>query len=747
MMRLSLICPVLAFIVAIQLAMPMAAGQLSGVAGEATPLQPRDADSLPPQLKKALDNWEDFIHYHRIANLELANSAGTAFANLELTPEQLLTVVEDLSTYQDYETTLIRAEKLGGAAGELARKVLDMIHDARLEVARESQRIREAIEQLDDGLRSRINAQARLKRAGEYAAPQLLAVLLSKDDVDRQLRPYVIESMVSLGRPMVAPLCEAMDELPPVAKQQAAEILSRIGYPLALPYLKHELSRDDLQEDTRRVLRVAYNRIVERTGLPPDTKADRLFLMLAEDYYNSREDLIMQPDAESNLYWQYSSGSGLSFLSIPTPVFPDVMAMRASRRALRINGDLSAAMSLWLAANFRRQNNLPDGSEDPSYGEKMRSPIFYAELAGPRHVHPVLQRALQDQDAELALDAIAVLNATAGTYSLLNVHGNLQPVIAAMNYPDRRVRFESAFAIARSMPRTDFSGAQRVVPVLSEAIREQAKPYAVAIGPDTDALNATTALIKEADGEYRTLIGNAVDVAAKQIASAPGIDLVVIRQSIDQALATIANARRLPKLQGVPVVLLADANEVVSLNRMVGDQPMVFVTDRTQDKAKVIEALTQAAASNEGAALSDEQAQGYATAALDILKTLELADGKIFDATDAQPAIIEALNDPREPVVLAAGDVLALFTAPEAQQALADAALSGERQTSQQVELLKSLAHSARNNGNQIDQVQLRKLMELVETSTGPLADAAAEAHGALNLPTSNAVDFVTSQQ
>jgi len=39
---------------------------------------------------------------------------------------------------------------------------------------------------------------------------------------------------------------------------------------------------------------------------------------------------------------------------------------------------------------------------------------------------------------------------------------------------------------------------------------------------------------------------------------------------------------------------------------------------------------------------------------------------------------------------------------------------------------------------------QVGNLLELVTTARpGPLADAAADAHGALNLPTSNGVDLV----
>ncbi|MBI1370616.1 MAG: hypothetical protein GC162_18415 [Planctomycetes bacterium] len=720
----------------------MAQDAVTGVAGEATPLKPRDAESLPPDLKKALDLWEDYIHYLRVANLEMANTAGSGFLGLNLPSEQILTVIEEISSYTDYDETLQRTERMGGAPSDLAKKVSERINDARLDVAREGKRIRESITSLDDGLRARLNAQTRLKRAGEYAAPQLLAVILSVDHEDQILRPYVIETMVTLGRPMVAPLCEALHDLPDVPKQQVGEVLSRIGYPLALPYLKAELDRKDVSDDTKKVLKLAYDRIVDRTGVPVETSSDRLFFMLGEDYYAHRESLIMEPDADFNLMWTYDSGTGLSFLKIPTPIFADVMTMRACRRALQINRGLSPAFSLWIAANFRRENHLPAGAEDPSYSAKMQSPHFYATLAGPSHLQPVLQRALADMDPDLALDAISALSSTSGAISLLNVQGSIQPLIAAMNYPDRRVRFEAAFTIARSLPQTDFSGSQRVVPVLSEAVRESGKLYAVAIAPDTEAINSVTQLIEGA-GQYRMLLGNSIDVAMAQVATAPGVDLIVVNQPMDQALATVANARRISKLAATPIVILAGSGEVISMTRMVDDKPMVYVTDREAGKDKMIEALKQAAAAAAGGTLSDDQAQTYALTALGILKDLTFANSTIFHVADAKPALLEALNDTRDPVTLAAADVLALMPQPEAQVALADAALAGKRGAAMQVQLLQDLAHSARANGNQLSDLHLRKILELVDSAKGPVADAAADAHGALNLPTSNGVELI----
>jgi hypothetical protein len=696
---------------------------------------------VSPEIAKGLSMWEDFIHYLRIAQLDLAVSSGKALLGAGLKPEDLLAVVEDISPYRDYQATLSRGSKLEGEPGAVTKQVAQLIEDARLALARDGARVRANIEQLDDGLRPRLNAQARLKRAGEYAAPQMLAVIVSTADKDQTLRPYVIEALVNIGRPVVAPLSEALSGLPAVPKQQVAEILARIGYPLALPYLKAELARNDIDAATRNVLQVAFDRIISRTPISPATPAADLFLLLGEDYYNRRESLVLDPAAQFNLMWTYDAQRGLNAERIPTPIFGDVMAMRAARRALNLNKELSSAASLWIAANFRRQNNLPQGATDPSYGPDMRSPHFYATLAGPRHVQPVLARALEERDAALALDAIRALATTSGTPALLNLDGDKQPLIAALGYPDRRVRFEAAYTLARAKPHVPFSGSQRVVPVLAEAIREAGKQIAVVIADNTDQLNATAKMFETAG--YQPIVGNSFEAVVDQVANAPGVDVVVINGSGPKVESAIANAHRHFKTAASPVILFTSAEQLPTYSRAFGPQG-VTVVNAAAELAQIQQIIAGNASRTGGPAINEEQAKTYAMTSLSILHDLANEVTDVFPIVDAKAALIDGLKDPRKEVALAAADVLSNIPSEDAQRALADAGLDEARGAEQQVPFLRALAAHARRTGNLLTNFQLDKLAQMVNTATGDLADAAAEVHGSLNLPTSAAVDRIS---
>lgn len=694
--------------------------------------------------------WEDFIHYSRIARLDLAASSGKALVALKLEPEALLKVIET-GPYSDWQLDLVRLQRMDDAIASVGKEVDGAIENARIAVSRDPARVRETIDKLDDGARPRLRATRRLQFAGQYAAPELLNVLRSRSPENEALHPYVIEAMVAIGQPIVSPLSEALSGLPPVTRQQVAEVLSRIGYPLALPYLKDAATQSDTTEETRSVLMLAFNNIASQAGVSGNLDAADLYLKLANDYYALKEGLILEPDAATNLYWMYDKNTGLTSLSVPTPVFHDVQAMRTARRTLQLDSNKSAAYSLWIAANLRRENNLPEGQKDPSYSAIQRSPMFYAELSGPNHMHPVLNRAMADRDAELALDAIAAIASTAGAKTAIHgpsnseITGSIQPLIGALNYPDRRVRYQAAYAIAKAKPTEDFNAADRVVGVLADAVREEGKQFALVLADNVEQMNARASSVKSA-GKFDVLQGSTIEDSMDQINGVPGIDLIVIETKAIRAQELLAQVKAHHKLSGTPTVLLLEAGEVPRAQRLLRDDPLVHALSIETDPAQIIDQFKLVHEAHNGTPLTKQAAIGFSLQSLAVLRDLALdkSDNQVFKILNAKPTLLESLNDTRKEVVLATAEVLALINQEDVQQAIADAALQSSRGATVQVDLLKSLGHSARLHGNKITNRQAMLLVKLVEDSTGKLADAAAGAHGSLNLPTSQGIKLIT---
>ncbi len=691
--------------------------------------------------------WEDFNHYVLIAKPDLALATGQALLD-QADNATLLATVES-SEREDWVNTLARASKMGEANSEYANLVTvaktldDRIQAARIELSRNPDRIQQDIELLSQGQRAYRNATQRLASAGQYAAPQMLAVLLDKDQ--SRLHPYILSSMVTIGQPLVAPLSAALPDLDPITMSHIAQVLSEIGYPQALPAMKQVLESPTVDPEARQVVQVAYDALMASTRQPTNLSAAEWLLQLGESQYTtatSANKNIPGYDAsiESGLVWTYGPKIGLIPIIVPGEIYGDVLAMRSSKKALELNNSLDPALSLYLMANLRRENRLPEDKVDPSYSSDLQPAGFYAMLAGPERLHDVLARAIADTDAELALDAIEALANTAGTDALINRGAAKQPLLAALSYPDRRVRFRAAEALAKVRPSETFPGAHRVTAVLSEAVRQSDARYALVLADDQDTVNNLLAIL--GDLGFEAFGGLSMADVSTDLNLVPGVDLIVTAVKPDMVIQIRNETVNDYKTGSVPILALQTQEEQVRLGNALGPNDTrvssALMSDNTDDLATAVQAATNAYM---GSAISAEESTQFALTALRLLREVAV-DSDVFNVMEAEPALIQALKDERDEVKVAAAGVLALIDDADAQAALADSALSTDGQL--QLAMLDHLAESATYFGNMLEVGTTDRILDLVENSDGELAIAAARAHGALSLPTSNAVQLLT---
>lgn len=712
----------------------------------------QEQDQRPAQL------WADFNHYVIISRPDMAAAAGQALLDNVDNPT-LLEVVE-AGDYQNYQNNLARAQRIDELA-EVAEALEQRIQEARIEQARDEERIRRNIDRLNDGQRPFHNAVERLAGAGQFAVPHMLAAL--QNERQDELHPWIIEALATMGRPAVYPLATAVPGLDPVTQSQVAQVLGRIGEPMTLPYLKEVLERDDVEDHARQALQQSFDRILQNAPRAEDRSAAELYLDLAAMRYRAASDGRELPGYDAaqdrGIVWEYHDEIGLVAVPVPAAIHGDVLAMRASRRALQLDPEFDAALSQYLMANLRRQNNLPEGETDPSYDQDMLEPAFYTMLAGPARQHDVLAQALTDQDVTLALDAITALTHTAGTDALINLNASSQPLLDALSYPDRRVRFGAAQALAKAHPTAEFPEAHRVVPVLAEAVRQKDVQYALVLADDQETLNRRLADVRELG--YEALGGQSLADSAirTELATRPGIDLILIDQSFEGALDTFQQTQQDYKLSLTPVVAIAAPADQYRLEAEIGDNPRFNVTtppaeaeqqeaapaDGSEDadtSSALRNAIEQATRAYAGEALTGEQSTEVALAALQSLRDIALAES-VYRIGDAEAALIRALEDERAEVARRAANVLALVESGEAQRALAERAFAETGEL--QIVMLEALGDSATHHGNLLAQRQSEQLRDMVQASTGEQSIAAARAHGALSLPTSNAVQMILS--
>jgi hypothetical protein len=687
----------------------------------------------PPQL------WADFNHYTLVARPDLANDAGQALLDA-VDQQQLLQIVEGSEYADKYRDVLDRAQQ-NDTTEQTANQLAARIRQARIANARDEQRIARNIELLSEGSRRYKNAVERLSAAGQFAVPQMLATL--RDPQQEALHPFVINALVQMGDSVLPPLTAALGQVEPVLQGQLAQVFARIGHAYPAPALKRLANNEQADPTARDKARRALKRLRNTANIPAETSAAELYLMRAQAEYRKATDratdLLGYDEAEGDgIVWQFDRQAGLIEIPVPSEIFGDVLAMRSAKEALALSPDMKPALSLHLMANLRRENRLPQGASDPSYGENMRPASFYAMVAGPERLHDVLTRALDDADSALALDAIEALSKTAGTEALVRRGASRQPLVRAMSYPDQRVRFRAAQALANARPSQPFPAAGRVVPALAEAARPADTKYAAVLANTQQARNLITTVLN--DMGYETFAGATLDEVQSQVARRAGVDMIVVNKTVSAVQSLAEQTRRDPRLAGAPLLAIASPADQTRLQQAYRNEPRVQAAVGG-NKSALASAIEAAAANYQGAQLNDAEREELALEGLELLRQLAVA-ASVYEVRDVEDALINAIADERSVVAEAAGRVLAVLDSQAAQRALADQALAEDREAVK-VSLLESLATSATHFGNRLNRSQAARLTRLVQESEGDIAVAAAEAHGALQLPTSEAVQLL----
>lgn len=680
---------------------------------------------------------EDFMHYTLIDNPALAAEFGQALLDKGLDATEFVKLVDATREgYSKFERAVLQGLR-NREVEPVAARLLGLYEQGKLAMVRDPEAIARSIADLTGTQRARSFARQRLKEAGEYATPQLFRALIQRDNA--LLKAEVRTLLVEMGRQSVVPLCTALRELDPVSQQLVIGVLGDIPYTTSLPFIY------DVRATTNNpAVRTASEDAIRKiAGAVSDDVplADRYYA-LANDYYSESRSLTAFPGEQNQLWWSYSPSAGLVFLPIDTSVFHEAMSMRLCERALQLDGGHARAISLWIAANFSREIDGPPDYANPAYGPDRRDAMYYAVAAGNAPCQRVLGRALDTNDTPLARRAIAAIERTAGGAALW-AGGERRALIEAVRYPSRRVQYEAALALGAAGPREIFDGSDRVVPILGSAIRDAGARYAIVIAGSEKQAPLADALRAAGYTEVRP----AADLAGAEqaIADMPGVDLILTDLTTNQTQAVIDAARDRAKLRATPVLALADAGGYRELaQRHLGD-PTIRVARAGLSAREIGAAADQLLESAIGGPISADEAAGYKSRAVRVLRDLAVSGNAVLNVGDAAGPLVSALADNRGEMRLAIADVLTYVDIKAAQVALMDAALAASG--AEQVAMLDKTAASAKRFGNLLENRQVSALRELVMRGGDEQATAAAALMGALNLPNTELVPLILGSQ
>ncbi len=691
---------------------------------------PGGADASRPQVAQQVDQ---FLHYIMIARPDLARTAGEALMADSVTPSQLAQVVDGMNLGDRLTRALNRGRSMGDGVGDLVGRFDVKLETGRRELARETARMKEAVAWLGGTIRQQGLGRARLEAAGEYAVPLLLGQIVESRDAKAELTSS--EVLVEIRRLSVLPLVAALPDIDPTAQRKVSEILAQIGWPTAVPFLQELAERSPAPNDVREV---AYRSIARLGGARGELSES--FTNLARDFFLRKLPLIPYPNEATNNIWRWDDYGGLTPTPVPTEIFCDVMAMRLAERALRADPTNMNALAVFVAANLRRQNDLPEGRTDPVYGDLRASPQFFATIVGPTVGQQVLALALDTGDTTLVRDAIAALGETGGAGIVSGIPGRT-PIIECLSYPDRRVRYDAAILLGRALPTGHFPQDTAVVPLLASAVRSAGVMYAAVVAPDQEDQRQIASSLTE---KGFTVLGSAPtwnDLVASALVGGM-VDLVAARGRSDQLEATLSGVRGTSTSSATPVLMVVASEDrpavegKFSLDRRVGfwtaGAPAETFANTVDDLLK----------RTVGGAMDEGEAVAYAMRSLETLGEIGISGSQVYRIEDAEKPLSEAIASRSGAVRESVARVMALIPTPSAQIRLIDVALGAA--DDEQIALLGAVAASGRRNGNHAEPRQVAALKTLVRKSSGPLADAAAVAYGALGLPVEDAVELLT---
>ncbi|HEX4123492.1 MAG TPA: hypothetical protein VHY37_02120, partial [Tepidisphaeraceae bacterium] len=714
-----------------------AAAAAPAPAGESVSPIP-DASNMPnPGPESLKDTVDDYWHYGIVGRYDLAASAGKAILARSEPPLDILHVFEAEASdrNESLDKWLLRWADLTGKAGtpaaqmsDVSQQIIQLLNKGRYSLRHDLKYIDQNIERLTDGERGFMNGVAALRDSGELAVPEMIDYL--KDPNKAQYHDAIRQALVSLGRPVLNPLLAATDMKDTTTLVTIISVLRDIGYDAADPYLAR-LSQD---KDQPAEVHTAADAALQQLNAPTGAAPADLFYNLAEKFYYNNSALSPVPQATTAMMWQWKAGE-LDGKEVPAAIFNDLMTMRETRNALQLAADDSKALSLWLAANNKLEADLPEGQTNPLAEPNRPSADYFNVRAGAQYMNAIITRSLDDHNSAVLYRAIHSLGEIAGPSSLFSGTTGT-PLVQAMQYPERRVRYEAAFTLAAGMPQQPFEGSEQVVPLLAEALAQNGQANVLVIAPNTDERGKLLDALKN----YNTAGGTSVESAVADSSTLPSVDVILMTEDLgaDEMSRLKTLMSQDPRLARAAKVIIVKSDASPYARDALSD-PMLSITEAT-DSTGLAKAIDDARGRAGNLPLDEKTADADALRSADLLHLLAVTHTKAYDLAVSEGSLLGALKDKRADVAKAAALSIGFLDSKQVQSGLLEVAEADATPDDVKIALYNAMAQSAKNFGNRLSDDEVDSLEKVVDSAANlDVRTAAAAAAGALNLPTDQA--------
>ena len=685
---------------------------------------PATTNETPAAVQTAMD---DFLYGVLAGRKELAQTNAKFLLESGVTNQQLAQMIDGAGV-QERLARAVRASKGMGEVGDLATQIDVRVSAGRLELARDSARIDEAVRQLGGTMRQQAMAKATLVSAGAYAVPSLLKALFDQRNPQLQLRAS--QTLSEIGRSAVLPLCEVIVSSSPEEQVAICNILTAINSKTAGPWLTKTL-RLATSSDVKKAASTAL-----RSLKVSNVSELNLWTSMARDYFVSRDALTPYPSDPNQVVWSVDVAGTIVPTLVATQIYGDVMAQRCAQEAMRIDPSAEEGLSIYIAAGLRSQATQASNSADVSM-------MSIALAAGPVQAERVLRLARSVNDPGLTKIAISILAKTASE-SMLVESKEGSPILGCLMNPSRSIRTAAALAIGYAMPKKSFQGANRVVPILASAVKQGGSLRAVVIASDETQRRELEGRLSQIECALLASEANASTVLST-LSGRGEPDLIIASGGASEMKLIVSQLRSNPVLASTPILMAIPEADEVRVDQATRQDPTIILwfqgRSEIEFQAAAKQLITRTIGATNGAEVGDTGQASLQTETLQVLRKIGEMQMSPFQIADAEQDLIDALAATTTETQILVARVLAVTPTAGAQRALLNAALSATE--AQQIALLQAVAESGRLYGNQSEEKQIDRLRQALSEAKGANADALAQAYGALRVGTSQVLKLI----
>ncbi len=364
-------------------------------------------------------------------------------------------------------------------------------------------------------------------------------------------------------------------------------------------------------------------------------------------------------------------------------------AYAALRRALRGSDELGISVSLSCIDTVRAVSDASPLPKPPMTEEEAKKARRGAKKEGPA---PGPRRPMTwfgPKDKEEAPPPPPSANPFA-----IPLDGS--PLVDALSYPDKRIRYAAAEAIVALAPTFTIRDGDRVMANLSQALSETAVRVALLVDEDEAGAEQLRPLLQDV-GIAPTLARTQRD-ALNQALDIPPKDLIILSGQLKKIdpVEMLASLRQIYTLAAVPVIVVSSASDRPKLTERFAKENAVFLT--TPFDAQTVRTAVEDALKKSPEPKNEMIAARHASVAAETLANV-ITTTSVFKLEDAMPALLRTVVTTTQPdlVRIPCAKALRRLATPRALPYLAEAYNDSKTSKNLRLAILEALGACAAN--------------------------------------------------